>query len=55
MQAADHQSASLPRGYTVREVALRLRVGEDKVRNWIARGELLAINTATVVCGKPRS
>jgi transposase len=41
-------------GYTVRDVARRYRVGEDKVRGWIRRGELRAINTATVRCGKAR-
>jgi hypothetical protein len=38
----------------VRDVARRYRVGEDKVRGWIARGELQAINTATILCAKPR-
>jgi transposase len=41
-------------GLTVREVARRYRVGEDKVRRWIARGELAAINTAAALCGRPR-
>jgi hypothetical protein len=41
-------------GYTVRDVARRYRVGEDKVRGWIRRGELAAVNTAGVQCGKPR-
>ena len=41
-------------GLTVRDVARRYRVGEDKVRGWINRGELRAINTATIMCGKPR-
>jgi excisionase family DNA binding protein len=41
-------------GLTVREVARRYRVGEDKVRTWIARGELKAINTAAALCGRPR-
>jgi transposase len=41
-------------GLTVAEVARRYRVGEDKVRGWIRRGELRAINTATALCGKPR-
>jgi hypothetical protein len=39
---------------TVADVARRYRVGEDKVRAWIARGELPAINTAAVLCGRPR-
>jgi excisionase family DNA binding protein len=41
-------------GLTVRDVARRYRVGEDKVRGWIARGELRAVNTATVRCGRSR-
>ncbi len=41
-------------GLTVADVARRLRVGEDKVRNWITKGELRAINTAAALCGKPR-
>ncbi len=42
------------RSLTVSEVARRYRVGEDKVRTWIRRGDLRAINTADVACGKPR-
>jgi excisionase family DNA binding protein len=34
------------RGYTPREVARQLRVSPERVRAWIARGELPAINTA---------
>jgi hypothetical protein len=41
-------------GLTVRDFARRYRVGEDKVRCWIARGELRAVNTAAVLCGRPR-
>ena len=46
----DHPGA----GLTVRDVARRYRVGEDKVRAWIKRGELRAINTAAVLYGRPR-
>ena len=42
------------RGLTVREIARRYRVGEDKVRLWIRRGELRAINTSEALCGRPR-
>jgi hypothetical protein len=42
------------RGLTVADVAARYRVGEDKVRGWIRRGELAAINTSMALCGKPR-
>jgi transposase len=41
-------------GKTVREIARRYRVSPDKVRAWIARGEMKAINTADRLCGKPR-
>jgi transposase len=41
-------------GLTVKDVARRFRVGASKVRGWIARGELAAINTADIACGKPR-
>jgi transposase len=41
-------------GLTVRDVARRYRVSPDKVRGWIARGELPAVNTAAALCGKPR-
>jgi excisionase family DNA binding protein len=39
---------------TPNELARLLRVSPDKVRAWIARGELKAVNTATTFCGKPR-
>ena len=41
-------------GLTVADFARRYRVGVDKVRAWIAKGELKAINTAALSCGKPR-
>ncbi len=36
----------LTRGRTPRELARELRVSPERVRNWILRGDLLAINTA---------
>jgi hypothetical protein len=41
-------------GLTVADVALRYRVSPDKVRGWIRRGELRAVNTAAVLSSKPR-
>jgi transposase len=41
-------------GMTVTDVARRYRVSADKVRAWIGRGELRAINTAATLCGRPR-
>lgn len=45
---------NLTPGYTVRDLAARYCIGEDKVRGWIKAGELCAINTAGVACAKPR-
>jgi hypothetical protein len=42
------------RGLTISEFARRYRVGKLKVRSWIQSGQLRAINTADVKCGKPR-
>jgi excisionase family DNA binding protein len=48
-------SSTLPAaGMTTGEVARYLRVGEDRVRQWIRSGELGAINTAGARCGRPR-
>jgi excisionase family DNA binding protein len=46
--------SDLARGRTVRDLAAYYRVSEDKIRRWIACGELRAINTAGKLCGKPR-
>jgi hypothetical protein len=45
---------TLPAGFTTADLARRYRVGQDKIRNWIRVGELAAMNTADVKCGKPR-
>jgi excisionase family DNA binding protein len=42
------------RGWTPAEVARMLRIGKDRVRSMIHSGELPAINTAPVRCGRPR-
>jgi excisionase family DNA binding protein len=47
-------SSTVAAGLTVKDMAKRYRVSKDKVRAWIARGELAAVNTATLKCGKPR-
>jgi excisionase family DNA binding protein len=43
-----------PARLTVPEVARLLRVSEDKVRGWIERGELRAVNCAARAGGRPR-
>lgn len=47
------EPAGPPRGVQPREVARLFRVSAGKVRGWIARGELAAVNTAAA-CAKPR-
>ena len=47
-------SGSEHRGYTPRELAHLLRVSPDRIRAWIKAGELGAIDTARVRCGRPR-
>jgi excisionase family DNA binding protein len=41
-------------GLTPREVARYLRISRDRVLGWIRSGELGALNTADVRCGRPR-
>jgi len=41
-------------GRTVPELAAYLRVGQEKIRSWIRRGELQALNVADAMCGRPR-
>jgi transposase len=48
------ESDPAPAGLTIAELARRYRVGPDKVRAWIARGELDAVNTAAAPGGRPR-
>jgi hypothetical protein len=47
-------AAQTPRGLTVLDVAKRYRVSPDKVRGWIRRGELAAVNVASSLLGKPQ-
>jgi hypothetical protein len=42
------------RGLTIRDVAIRYKVGRDKVRAWVRSGQLAAVNVASVVSAKPR-
>ena len=44
----------VPLSYTVADLAHRWRVGEDKVRTFLRRGELIGVNVATDRAGKPR-
>jgi excisionase family DNA binding protein len=53
-QASSIPFEGLPRGLTPREVARLLRVSSDRVRAWIASGELGALDLARHRCGRPR-
>jgi transposase len=50
----EDQHVHTGRGMTPREVAKFLRVSPDRVRSWILKGELAAVNTANIRCGRPR-
>lgn len=41
-------------GYSVADLARRLKIGPDKVRAFIDRGELRAVNVATNLSGRPQ-
>jgi hypothetical protein len=41
-------------GFSVADLCRRWKVGPDKIHGWIRRGELLAVNVATNLCGRPR-
>jgi excisionase family DNA binding protein len=42
------------RGYTPNELAKLLRISPDRIRAWIAAGQLGAVNVAETRSGKPR-
>jgi hypothetical protein len=52
--ASEERREGPAHGLTVAEVARLYRVGEDRVRGWISRGELFAINTSDATCKRPR-
>ncbi len=47
------EAGSAP-GLTVEEVAATLRVSPDKIRAWLATGELVGTNTSATLAGRPR-
>jgi hypothetical protein len=43
-----------PAGFSVADLCRRWKVGPDKVHTFIRRGELLAVNLATNLSGRPQ-
>jgi hypothetical protein len=41
-------------GFSVADLCRRWRVGPDKIRAFLARGELVGVNTATNLSGRPQ-
>jgi hypothetical protein len=41
-------------GYSVADLCRRWKIGEDKVRAFLRKGELVAVNVATNLSGRPR-
>jgi hypothetical protein len=44
----------LTHGFTVADLCRRWRIGPDKIHGFIRRGELLAVNVATNLSGRPQ-
>jgi len=49
--AARHSTRA---GYSVADLCRRWLVGGDKIHGWIRRGELIAVNVATSLSGRPQ-
>jgi hypothetical protein len=43
-----------PAGYSVADLCRRWKIGGDKIRAFLRRGELVAINMATNLSGRPQ-
>ncbi len=41
-------------GYTVADLCRRWKVGADKIRTFLRRGELVGVNVATNLSGRPQ-
>ena len=48
-----HVAAAPPLGYTVRDLCRRWRIGSDKIRGFLRRGELVGVNVATELSARP--
>ncbi len=44
----------LAHGYSVSDLAARWKVGADKIRGFLRRGELVGINMASSLAGRPQ-
>jgi hypothetical protein len=42
------------RGFSVADICLRWKVGADKVHGFLRRGELVGVNVATNLSGRPQ-
>jgi hypothetical protein len=47
-------AVGLSSGYSVADLCRRWRVGADKIRTFLRRGELVGVNMATNLSGKPQ-
>jgi hypothetical protein len=49
-----HNAAHSPPGYSVADLCRRWKVGGDKIRAFLRRGELVGVNMATTLSGRPQ-
>jgi hypothetical protein len=53
--APDPSDSDTPQdGYTVADLCRRWKVGADKIRGFLRRGELVGVNVATNLSGRPQ-
>jgi hypothetical protein len=45
---------TLASGFTVADLCRRWKVGEDKIRAFLRRGELIGVNLAATLSGRPQ-
>ena len=54
MSEPTHNADPPPPGYSVADLCRRWRVGPDKIRRFLLRGELVGVNMATNLAGRPQ-
>jgi hypothetical protein len=54
MSSATAATLEMAAGYSVADLCRRWKVGADKVRGFLRRGELVGLNVATCLAAKPQ-
>jgi hypothetical protein len=54
LTVGDLDRRRLVAGFSVADLARRWKVGPDKIHGFLRRGELIGVNLATNLCGRPQ-